>query len=563
MPKPKSKSKSKLKSQRKSKQQTATPETPQLSLKEQLALKRQAAKARQEFISLASSTFFGSLFLGLLLFPIGGPKATAGVTLGITSLVLSSKYPRQALWAFLIYMPFGGTVVYALAGGNAIFQLAKDAFFIPAAFSIYQEYSRKKQLFIIPKAIRTPFFIILGLSILTLLAVNLPQQFAPLCASLPRGVKVTCRNGQPIIMGLLGLKALLGYLPLITCGYYLIRTKKELLFLTRLNVVLALICCILGLIQYQFLSSGRCEGTRGLSGEDLFKATLDARCLVGGALVFSPDVGMIRLPGTFVSPWHWAWFLISNAFLTYATAFSDPSPLWRMAGLAGMGVVIINSFISGQRIALALVPVVFIILLILTGQVANLKRFIPIAIGIGVLAAIGSAMFPDVVQERIDSFVGRWNASPPTEFIAHQAEFTSKGQSGIFGSGIGRATNSARAYGADALIETYYPKLLFELGPLGVMGFLGLVTAITYVTFKTYRSVKEPNLRSFAASFWVFILVISYNTYWYPLDTDPVAVYYWFIIGVLVRLPEIERQEKEKLLPEIPIKDKQKKRRKV
>ncbi|MFB2896794.1 hormogonium polysaccharide biosynthesis protein HpsL [Aerosakkonemataceae cyanobacterium BLCC-F50] len=554
MPKPKSK--------RKSKQNTANPETPQLSLKEQLALKRQAAKAKQEFISFTSSVLGGSLFLGLLLFPVGGIKATISVPVAITALALSFKYPLQALWAFLIYMPFGGTVVYAVAGGNALFQLAKDVFFIPAAFTFFQEYKRKGKPFIFPPAIRSAFFVVLGVAILTFVAVNVLQQFAIPCEKVPRGANISCKNGQPIIMGLLGLKVLIGYIPLITCAYKLIRTKGELIFFTRLQLVLALICCVLGLMQYQFLSSGRCEGTRGKSGDELFKATLDARCLVGGSLVFSPDVGMIRLPGTFVSPWHWAWFLISNAFFTYASAFSDPSPIWRSAGLVGMALVFINAIISGQRIALALVPVVTIILLILTGQVANLKRFIPIAAGLGVVAAIGSAMFPELVQERVDSFVGRWNAAPPTEFIANQAEFTSKGQSGIFGAGIGRATNSARAYGADALIETYYPKLLFELGPLGVVAFLALVTTITWITFKTYRSVKEQSLRSFAASFWVFILVISYNTYWYPLDTDPVSVYYWFLIGVILKLPEIERQEQEKLPPEERTKGKKKKRSK-
>ena len=568
MPKPKSKPKfkpkSKPKSKTKSKQKTASADTPQLSLKEQLALKRQAAKARQEFISLTSAVFFGSLFLGLLLFPIGGPKATGGVTIGITALVLSFKYPRQALWAFLFYMPISGTVVYGIAGGNALFQLAKDAFFIPAAITIYQEFKRKKQAFLIPKEIKIPFFILLGLALLTLLVVNGAMQFGPACDRLPRGVKIPCKNGIPLVMGLLGLKVLLGYVPLITCAYYLIRNKKELLFFTRSHLVLAIICLGLGVVQYLFLSSGKCEGTRGMTGEDLFKATLKARCLVGGSLVFSPDVGMIRLPGTFVSPWHWAWFIISNAFITYASAFSDPSSIWRISGLIGMALVIVNAFISGQRIALALVPVVIVILLVLTGQIANLKRFVPIAIGIGVVAAIGTAMFPEIIQERVTSFVDRWNASPPTDFIADQAGFTSKGQSGIFGAGIGRATNSARAYGADALIETYYPKLLFEMGPLAVGGFLLFVTVITWVTFKTYRSVKEPNLRSFAASFWVYVLVISYNTYWYPLDTDPVAVYYWVLIGIILRLPEIDREERAKQLAEEPIdiKDKKKKRSK-
>ncbi|MGB3510874.1 MAG: hypothetical protein WBA93_16905 [Microcoleaceae cyanobacterium] len=70
-------------------------------------------------------------------------------------------------------------------------------------------------------------------------------------------------------------------------------------------MILALICCTLGLRQFLLLTTGICVGTRGLVGDELFKATLEAKCLVGGALVFSPEVNMIRLPGTFVAPWQW------------------------------------------------------------------------------------------------------------------------------------------------------------------------------------------------------------------------------------------------------------------
>lgn len=524
---PKRKSKKKLNKVKKE------PDAPTLSKKELAAQNRKAAKERQEFISFTSAIFFASVFMGLLLFPVGGVKAVIAAIAGILSISLSYKYPRKALWFFLMYVPFGGTVVYAVAGGNALFQLAKDAFYIPAAIALFQDCQKKKLPFLLPAGLKPTLNILLIACVLTLLVANGSQQLNP-------------GGEKPIVLGLLGLKVLLGYLPLISCGYYLIRSKRELLFLTRSHLFLALICCVLGLIQYQFLSSGRCPGTRGLSGDALFKATLSAKCLVGGSLVFSPEVGAIRLPGTFVSPWHWAWFLIANAFLTYSTAFSDPSLLWRLGGLAGMALVFINAVISGQRIALALVPIVIVILLVLTGQVANLKRFLPIAVGLGLLAAIGMTMFPDLVQERVDSFVGRWNASPPTDFIAAQAENSSRSQEGFFGAGLGRATNSARAFGETTLIETYFPKLLYEIGWPGLIAFLALATSLTFLTFKAYRSVKEQNLRSFAASFWVFVLLISYNTYWYPLDTDPVAIYYWFFAGVILKLPEIDQQERDK-----------------
>ena len=52
--------------------------------------------------------------------------------------------PRQALWVFLIYMPFSGTITYWVGGGNALFQLAKDVFYIPALFGLILECSRKR-----------------------------------------------------------------------------------------------------------------------------------------------------------------------------------------------------------------------------------------------------------------------------------------------------------------------------------------------------------------------------------------------------------------------------------
>jgi hypothetical protein len=117
-------------------------------------------------------------------------------------------------------------------------------------------------------------------------------------------------------------------------------------------------------------------------------------------------------------------------------------------------------------------------------------------------------------------------------------------QDGFLGNGLGRATNAARALGETQLIETYYPKLMYEIGPFGTLAFLAVVTMLTYLTFKAYRSVRDTRLRPYGAAMWLFVLFVSYNTYYYPLDVDPVAVYYWFFAGVILKLPEIERQER-------------------
>ena len=521
MPKRKPKSRPSKNSKKQAKKETST-----LNLKEQLAKKRKAAQARKELTSLLTTATFGGVFVGIVLFFVGGIKTAIPAVLGIIIMSLSYKYPRQALYAFIIYVPIGGTITYYL-GNSPILQLAKDAFYLPALIGLWQTCRKQGLPLIIPQGIKIPLYIVLGCSLLTLLFVNGAQQFNPPSV----GLLEKAPQEIPLGMGILGLKVFLGYVPLVGCAYYLIRDKRDFLFLSRLQIVLILICCVLGFIQYLLLLTGVCQGTRGLEGNALFVTSLEARCYFGGALLYSPEEGVIRLPGTFVAPWQWAWFLISSTFFTFATGFTDPSPIWRLLGLGSLVIVFINAVISGQRIALALVPICFGILLLLTGQIGNLKRFIPIGIGLALVLGIVMVTNPVVVQERTESFTGRWEASPPQDFIVQQFAENWKNVDGPLGSGLGRATNSARVMGQTKLVETYYPKVLFEVGIVGVLAFLSLVTSLTIIGFKTYRSIKNRNFRSYGAALWVFILFISYNTYYYPLDVDPVAVYYWFFCG--------------------------------
>lgn len=520
-------------SKRKSKRSTPSPaESPAasgLSLKEQLAEKRRANRARKELSQFLTIAIVVSLVIGMLAAIVGGIKGAVGGFAGSLILLVSFKYPWQALYGFWIYVPLGGTITYAIGGGsNPVLQLAKDAFYLPALFAVYQTCKTKRLPFVLPPQMKPILGLLVAYCLMVLLFVNGAQQLSP-------------KGEKPFLMGVLGFKVFLGYIPLITCAYYLLKTKADFYRLLRITTGLIILCCSLAFVQYMMLKTGRCQGTVG-EGAALFKASLEARCFVGGSLLYNEDQGVIRLPGTFVAPWQWGWFLISSAFMSFAVAFSDRKLLWRVAGMAAMALTMTMAVISGQRIALITVPVAFVVLLFITGQIANLKRFIPIVLGLGGVIAIGMALYPDIVQERVNSFVSRWDASPPTEFIADQFSFVSD-LSGILGRGLGRATNSARAFGETKLIETYYPKVLYEVGPIGVLLFLAVVTTLTMATFKAYRRVKDKNLRGMGAALWAFVLFISYNTYYYPLDVDPVAVYYWFIAGMILKLPELDKQE--------------------
>ncbi len=525
---------SKKRKKRSKKRSVDTPEQPTLTNKEQRAKERAAAKVRSSLIQFTILAFLASglvgLMLGLMIEPTFGIAATAG----LLCLSLSFKYQRYALYAFIIYIPFSGTVTYML-GGNSLLQLAKDAFYIPALIGVIQMCRKKRLNILLPEAVKMPLVLVLAIVILNLLLINLPQQFE------------AGGDESPLMMGILGLKILLGYLPVITCIYYLMRTSDDLYFLLRMQATLVLVACVLGFTQYLMLKTGICSGTEGIGAEgvDLFKASLQSRCFVGGSLLYSPSQGQIRLPGTFVAPWQWGWFLISSAFFSFGTAFNDRSPFWRLIGIISLITVFVMAVVSGQRIALFLVPLAVGVLSVMTGQVANLKRFLPIGVILGLILVGLTVRNPELMQERIDSFQARWNASPPHVFVIQQFSEVIEAQDGILGNGVARATNGARIFGKVRLVETYHPKLLYELGPLGLFFMLLLYTSLSVATFKAYRKTRDKNLRGYAASMWVFVLFISFFPYYYPLDVDPVSVYYWLAAGIALKIPTLDKQERE------------------
>lgn len=164
------------KSKRKSKQQDA-PEAPVLSIKERIAQKKKADRLRKEIINFTIFAAFFSAIIGLIVGLTGGWKAGVGSGVGILYTSLSFKYPRHALWAFLIYLPFGGTITYYI-GNSPLLQLAKDGFYIPALFGVIQYCRRENLPLLIPKRLVAPLAILLVLCLFTLVFVNGMQQLS-------------------------------------------------------------------------------------------------------------------------------------------------------------------------------------------------------------------------------------------------------------------------------------------------------------------------------------------------------------------------------------------------
>lgn len=484
-----------------------------------------------------------SIFLGLITIILFFVSAIKGLIGGIFFSIIAficAQFPRTSLYLFLIYLCFGGTIIYIFPGSfqqvgemirfgkfYPILQVIKDVFYLPALITIIFTLNWRD----IYQKIK-PFFWALAsfafICCLTFFLVNFPQQFV-----------VT--NGSPILMGILGLKVWLGYIPLLFCSFYLVKNYQQLITLTRLQIVLIIICCFLTLFQYYALLNNLCIGSVGLLGVASNRASLQARCLVGGALLFNPKLNLIRLPGTFVAPWQWGWFLISSIFFTVAGTIIEKNKIWRYLGWFSSAFVILITFISGQRIAIFLVPFFFIILFIFTED--NRKK---LSLKLGIFTAISliSLTIP-LIQTRIAQFGGRWDYSSPISFTQRTLNYAINNQNGLLGNGLGTTYSGARKLGDTQLIEIFPAQLIYEMGFIGLISFLIMATILVYLGWQSYQKIKDKSLKKVGFCFWLFLIFISYNPYYYPLTVDPVNIYYWLIAGILLNLPNIENTKNE------------------
>ncbi|TRU51003.1 MAG: hypothetical protein EWV49_02990 [Microcystis aeruginosa Ma_QC_Ch_20071001_S25] len=502
---------------------------------------------------LAIATLLISLVLGIVF----GKKAALLGIWAVPAMVGSFVHPRLGLLALIIYLPLSNTFALSVVRvfqvvGNfigiepsyALYKIAKDAFYFPALAAILIKTKTFKQLRPQIKPFLITTLILLASSLITFLFVNLP------------------RGG--IAVGIVGLKTLLSYIPLVLCGYYLIEQKRDLFVVNRLLIVMILVCCVLALIQYFLLVQGICPDNEFLNQLEVLvpksdsqfypditeKATLKAQCFVGGSVLYNPDRGLIRLPGTFSDPWQWSWFLVSSSVISYAASFSDPQKRWRVAGWVAMVLVFLATLVSGQRIPFLLVPLFYLVLFIATSKH---KQKLPLKLGILGLISLLAVTLNPFIQERGLNFLDRWLYSSPIDFVGNQMQWMFN-YAQLFGFGLGKATSGALHVAGEEgirLIETYYAKLLYEIGIVGFIAFMALVTILCILTFKAYLKVKNAALKHWGLCIWIFLLFISYNPYYYPLSVEPVSVYYWLFAGILLKLPEIrDKLEDEARFPE-------------
>jgi hypothetical protein len=449
--------------------------------------------------------------------------AAEGFALVILYLLILARW-QWGIYGLLVYLPFSGLVTLALypwEGAPALNPvLYKDWLFIlPAYLGFFAALFLRRVP--APPVGRLPAALLGALSVLVLAQMANP------------GV-------SSMMVALIGAKVWLFYLPLYVLTPALVTTRRDLTLLLRLLVVMAVIPCVFGIVEYLL---AQVFGYREVMGA-IYGA--NAQMVTQEFTVREVGLGLIeRIPSTFTFPTQYASFTLAMLVPCYALRRLDAAPHWRRLGRWMLVVTVVASLLSGARATFVFVPLLLALMYTLDRGLAGLLRFATYAGGAVAGALLISRATAVALYEHVSDLFTLYAHNTAYELLM-QAIVTSP-----LGNGTGINTGPARyAFSRPETfnpIENYYAKATYELGIPGLLLVLTIFGALIWTGLKARRRIAEPGLRACSAALVAFLIVVTlYNFKGWIMDLDPFNVYFWVFAGIAVRLPGVEIGERSR-----------------
>lgn len=425
---------------------------------------------------------------------------------------------RWSVYGLLAYLPFAGIPILALYPSKLPL-LAKDFFFvIPAYMGFFVTGILKGENRSFPNRLLLGLMISFGVLVVA-------QLFNPML--------------ENKLVGLIGLKVWLLYMPLTVLTYHLIDSVETLNRLARFMVLLALIPAIVVIIEFVLIYCGFGGLVHSFYGSRAASATQQfSQFYIGGAI-------LSRIPGLFQSSTQNYCFLLSMVAMASGNVFLEKykSPKKLRMSLLYLAIITVACLLCGVRRSLVFVPLFFLLLAILQREVSNIARLI-FVMGIGVAvvtyAFSYSALYSHLAQRSAIAY----------DFEVKEG-LVQAIQNNPQGLGTGMDTNPARhAFSNPAKFiwhsESYYAKAVYELGIPGLLILLFLFGYILVKAYSGYRRMEDDALKSFASvllAFFVLIMIDSSKAH--PLDIAPINVYFWVFVGISAKLPLLKEEMAE------------------
>lgn len=454
----------------------------------------------------------------------GTPLLIAVFLAGAIAMALVS-WRRSIRWA-LYYLPFSGLLPLLLYPNQGPATLLKDIAFIGPAYlgAIVAVISRRERL-TLPRA---PWLLLSALSALVVVQAANPKL-------------------ERALVGPIGAKVWLFYLPLIVLGYHMFSEKGGLQQVLKWMTILAMVPCVLGILEALLIYGGQSSAVYRLYGAAAAATTENFTTYTFGT------GSLTRVSSIFTFTAQYFFFATASIAVAWAAWRGNREDrLMRWFGPVAIAVATFASMTSGLRAAFIFAPVLFLMIALLEGYAI---RGVLLG-GVGsVLAVAGTLLLLGISVGPLASLT-----SGHTSFIL---DFFDQGiqfglHHSIFGLGSGADTNQARYafstndYGSVYAVtggvwyESWYLKALLELGVVGLGVFVLLTIGLVRRSLSAHFAAKDPESRSMSAAFaalFLWTLIFSVKTA--GIDEDPLNIYIWLFLGIQWRLATMQTARRD------------------
>ena len=420
---------------------------------------------------------------------------------------------RWSMCALLVYLPFAGIPILTMYPSESPL-LYKDFFFvIPAYIGFVATYVFRREPM---RFSGLPPWLIGAFGTLVFV-----QLFNP--------------NLNNWLVGAIGLKVWLLYIPLYFLAYHLIDTREGLIRLARTVLLISLVPFLFGIMQAILVYKGYDHIAYQLYGNRAAAVTqhFTQFSFLGGGF-------LRRLPSIFQSGTQYYGYIMSMLPMAAAMWMIKKGKARIHLDVFLVVLISLAGFLSGIRRTFLLIPVFWLLFGFFSAKISNFARTM-------IITAIGILLTLNILGTHLGAIY-----KPIARLTVHYSRTTVTGdfieaiKTAPLGLGTGMDTNPARYALVDSsafrwLSENYYAKAVYELGIGGLLILVVLFLAILIRGYSAYNALRAPVLRPFAAAFLVYFIVIMIDcTKAQPLDIDPVNVYFWIFAGLLAKLTSLD-----------------------
>jgi hypothetical protein len=428
---------------------------------------------------------------------------------------------RRSIYGLLIYLPFSGIPIVLLYPHVIPALLAKDLLFIIPAYVgfLAKQIANRRPI----SYGGAPIWPLTAFAVLVIAQVFNPD--------LPSR-----------LVGAIGAKVWLFYIPLCFLGYHLVNDRRDLHRLLGVISIVAVLPALIGISEALLIYAGQEDIVYRAYGPAAAATTQNF-----ARFQFAGGGTLLRIPSTFSFGGQYFSFTAVMVAVTYAW--------WRGAlsrtpaaalGMVLWIVLLLAAFLSGARGAFLSIPFLVMLMVFLDrqGKLVPLRWAVAPVAFLACSTVVMRASTASVLQHTMET-LGQEFGDLVLNGFRNAVSLT------LFGLGTGINTNAARyafpqvgqfQFVNGTWYENWYVKVLLELGLPGLILLVVSMATIVIGMFRRHHHLRDTQLRAVSASLLALVVWnLLYSVKGGFIDIDPMNVYFWLFVGVMAKIPVLDR----------------------